>query len=127
MIIAKQNRTLKHKTLELITNVHSFNPETQNCRQCSDLLIHETFLHSTTNSFERSRRNNNPWIDEVKNELCQILSQRKQLVVIFEFDSPRHHGILEDAILEALINGKYFLPTCLRITFLIFRNSIPRR
>ena len=120
MITVQQNRALEHKTLELVTNVHSFNPETQNCRQCSDSLLHEIFLHSTTNSFERSRRNNNAWIGEVKDKLCQILSQRRQLVVIFEFDSPRHHGILENAILEALINGEYFLPACRRATFVIF-------
>jgi hypothetical protein len=46
-----------------------------------------------------------PWIDHVKSSLCEVLSERKDLVVIFEFDSPRHNGNLEDAILEALING----------------------
>ena len=40
-----------------------------------------------------------------KSNLCQTLCRRKELVVIFEFDSPRHHGNLEDAILEALFNG----------------------
>jgi hypothetical protein len=54
---------------------------------------------------ESCRANNNTWVDEIKNDLCQILYQRKQLVVIFEFDSPRHHGNLEDAILETLLNG----------------------
>ena len=29
----------------------------------------------------------------------------KQLVTIFNFDSKRHNGNLEDAILEALFNG----------------------
>lgn len=58
---------------------------------------------------ERNRsKNNNTWVDEVKNDLCQVLSTRKQLVVIFEFESQRHHGNLEDAILEALFNGLYF-------------------
>ena len=51
------------------------------------------------------RANNNAWIDEVKDDLCQVLRLRKRLIVIFEFDSQRHHGNLEDAILEALFNG----------------------
>jgi hypothetical protein len=44
----------------------------------------------------------------VKHDLCQVMCHRKQLVVIFEFDSDQHNGNLEDAILEALINGQYF-------------------
>lgn len=60
-------------------------------------------------------------MDEVKNKLCQILSQRKQLVVIFEFDSPRHHGALESAILEALINGESFLQASLRTRLVTFQ------
>jgi hypothetical protein len=58
--------------------------------------------------FEKIRANDNAWVDEVKHDLCHVLYHRKQLVVIFEFDSPRHNGNLEDAILEALLNGRYF-------------------
>lgn len=29
------------------------------------------------------------------------------MITIFKFDSTRHHGNLEDAILESLFNGKY--------------------
>jgi LEA14-like dessication related protein len=48
----------------------------------------------------------NSWIDEVKVELCRILNERKKLVTIFKFDDKRrHHGNLEDAILETLLNG----------------------
>ena len=54
---------------------------------------------------KKARAHNCPWVDEVKEMLCQVLSERAHLVVIFAFDSPRHHGNLEDAILEALING----------------------
>ncbi len=56
----------------------------------------------------------------MKNNLCKILYNRKQLVVIFEFDSERHHGNLEDAILEALINGQHFSLTRSRNTYLLF-------
>lgn len=56
---------------------------------------------------ERHRVNNNPWIDQIKDQLCSIIHQRKQLITIFKFDSERHHGNLEDAILEALFNGLY--------------------
>lgn len=48
----------------------------------------------------------NAWVDEVKADLCRVLNTRKQLVTIFKFDSKRHNGNLEDAILEALLNGK---------------------
>ncbi len=51
-------------------------------------------------------RANNTWVDDVKDELCQVLNERKQLVTIFNFNSQRHHGNLEDAILESLFNGK---------------------
>jgi len=46
--------------------------------------------------------------DEVKTDLCRVLNERKKLVTIFKFDSQRHKGNLEDAILEALLNGKSF-------------------
>ncbi|CAF1118720.1 unnamed protein product [Rotaria sordida] len=47
-------------------------------------------------------------LDEVKNNLCRVLNERKQLVTIFKFDSKRHHGNLEDAILESLFNAAKF-------------------
>ncbi len=54
-------------------------------------------------------KTDNAWVDEVKTDLCRILNERKQLVTIFKFDSKRHNGNLEDAILEALINSKFSL------------------
>lgn len=61
-------------------------------------------------SFNKVRAEN-AWVDEVKADLCRVLNERKQLVTIFKFDSKRHNGNLEDAILDALFNGKssYFL------------------
>ncbi len=50
-------------------------------------------------------RVHNPWVDEIRDELCQILNERQQLVTIFDFDNERHHGKLEEAILEAVFNG----------------------
>lgn len=47
--------------------------------------------------------------DEVKKRLCQVLFEKRHLVVIFAFDSQRHHGNLEEAILEVLINGQSFI------------------
>ncbi|CAF3075043.1 unnamed protein product, partial [Rotaria sp. Silwood2] len=47
-------------------------------------------------------------LDEVKNELCRVLNERKQLVTIFKFNSKQHHGNLEDAILESLFNAAKF-------------------
>ena len=68
--------------------------------------------------FEKARTNNCPWVDEVKRKLCEVLPQRKHLVVIFEFDDPKHRGNLEDAILEALINGSSFLHNPLQEIYL---------
>jgi len=65
------------------------------------------YLFSLLCRIEKNRGTNNTWVDEVKHNLCQVLRHRKELVVIFEFDSERHHGNLEDAILEALFNGRY--------------------
>ena len=48
-------------------------------------------------------------LHEVIDNLCRVLNEHKQLVTIFKFDSKRHHGNLEDAILESLFNGKYSL------------------
>lgn len=45
--------------------------------------------------------------DEIKDFLCRVIRQRKHLITIFKFDSERHRGNLEDAILEALFNGLY--------------------
>ena len=56
----------------------------------------------------------------MRHDLCQVLCQRKQLVVIFEFGSERHHGNLEDAILEALFNGQYCLLGRLKIYIYYF-------
>ncbi|CAF4796963.1 unnamed protein product, partial [Rotaria sp. Silwood2] len=47
-------------------------------------------------------------LDEVKNELCRVLNERKQLGTIFKFNSKQHHGNLEDAILESLFNDVKF-------------------
>lgn len=45
--------------------------------------------------------------DEIKDFLCRVVRERKHLITIFKFDSEKHRGNLEDAILEALFNGLY--------------------
>ncbi|CAF0797093.1 unnamed protein product [Didymodactylos carnosus] len=47
-------------------------------------------------------------IEEVKDDLCRILREKRMLVTIFKFDSKKHNGNLEDAILEALFNAAKF-------------------
>lgn len=42
----------------------------------------------------------------MKDRLCRVIKQRKQLITIFKFDSEKHRGNFEDAILEALFNGR---------------------
>ena len=57
--------------------------------------------------FERYRTDEtNCWIDQIqKDDLCQILDSRQDLITIFDFASRRHHGNFEEAILESLFNG----------------------
>ena len=55
-------------------------------------------------SFAKARAQN-PWVDAVREEVCRVVKEHKQLVTIFNFDSPRHHGRLEEAILEAVFDG----------------------
>ncbi len=70
--------------------------------------------------FEKSRANNNEWVDEIKYDLCQVLSDRKELVVIFEFDRQPHHGNLEDAILKVLFKGGYLSLNYMKKMYLLF-------
>jgi hypothetical protein len=58
-------------------------------------------------SFARFRISNN-WIDGIRDDLCQALNKRKQLVTIFHFGDPKHNGTLEEAILDAVFNGLLF-------------------
>ncbi|UJR12701.1 hypothetical protein I4U23_016875 [Adineta vaga] len=60
------------------------------------------------NAILMKARNDNVWIDEIKSDLCRVLNERHQLVTIFKFDSKKHNGNLEDAILEALFNAAKF-------------------
>lgn len=64
--------------------------------------------HAKTCSFSCSfakAKADNSWVDEIKDELRRTIEAKKQIVTVFKFDSKRHHGNLEDAILESLING----------------------
>ncbi|CAF3116093.1 unnamed protein product [Rotaria socialis] len=54
---------------------------------------------------EKARVDNNPWVADIKDDLCRILRSRKNMVTIFQFNSEKHHGNLEDSILEALFNA----------------------
>lgn len=56
-------------------------------------------------SFAKAQDTTNK-VDEVKEELCRALLEHKRLVTIFKFDGKKHNGNLEDAILEALLDGK---------------------
>ncbi|CAF0772753.1 unnamed protein product [Adineta ricciae] len=87
------------RAADLVANLHLFfsEKETGN-KQKSELNA----------ILEAARSEENSWVDEIKEDLCQVLYQQKQLVVIFEFENPRHHGQLEDAILEAVFNGAKF-------------------
>ncbi len=53
--------------------------------------------------------NNNTWVDEIRDELCDALTDRRSLITIFNFDKEQHHGKLEEAILEAVFKGWYYI------------------
>ncbi len=63
-------------------------------------VIQSTIFHR----FSKARVHGS-WVDAARDELCRILKERHQLVTIFNFDNERHHGKLENAILEAVFNG----------------------
>ncbi len=44
-------------------------------------------------------------MDDIRNELCAVLNERIKLVTIFDFDSERHNGNLEEAMLDAVFSG----------------------
>ncbi|CAF1005183.1 unnamed protein product [Adineta steineri] len=71
----------------------------------TDISYKEIRLNSI---LHKHRADNNVWIDQIKERLCNIMNQRRHLITIFKFDSERHHGNLEDAILEALFNAAKF-------------------
>lgn len=48
----------------------------------------------------------NPWVEGIREDLCQALTEHRQLLTIFDFDSDQHHGRLEEAILAAVFNGR---------------------
>ncbi|CAF1262466.1 unnamed protein product [Adineta steineri] len=64
------------------------------------------------NSIFAKAKLHNTWIDTIRDDLCRMLSERSQLVTIFDFDNETQHGKLEDAILEAVFNAaKYYHQT----------------
>lgn len=57
--------------------------------------------------FAKHRTNeDDSWIDQIRKEsLCEVLRRQHHLITIFELTNSRHHGNLEEAILESLFNG----------------------
>lgn len=76
---------------------------------------------------QKHRAENGSWLDQVKERLCRIVQQRRQLITIFKFDSERHHGNLEDAILEALFNGWKLIFESIFIEKFVFSDKVLRR
>ncbi|CAF0814171.1 unnamed protein product [Adineta steineri] len=100
------------RAADLVADLHLFFSQIET-NKYEIKQIYRTRLSSSNEDdlnsvFEKNKNNKNKWIDDVKDNLCQVLYERMQLVVIFEFDSHRHHGNLEEAILEALINAAKF-------------------
>jgi hypothetical protein len=56
------------------------------------------------NRFSKARAQN-PWVDNIRIELCGKLQKHLHLVTIFNFDSPQYQGRLQDSILDAVFNG----------------------
>jgi hypothetical protein len=75
--------------------------------QCELMFLINKIILSLVYRLEKNQVKNNGWIDQIKDRLFRVMRHRKKLITIFKFDSERHHGNLEDAILEALFNGLY--------------------
>lgn len=56
-------------------------------------------------SFKHYRFIDQSKVENFRDKLVQTMFDYKHLINIFEFDSPRHHGNLEEAILDALFNS----------------------
>ncbi|CAF3343708.1 unnamed protein product [Rotaria socialis] len=82
-----------------VTSTHPSRPQTGFVKGSSK----DTEVHAIL-----AKRTDIAGLDEVKNDLCRILNERRKLVTIFKFDSKRHRGNLEDAILESLFNAAKF-------------------
>ncbi|CAF1309475.1 unnamed protein product [Adineta steineri] len=96
------------RAADLVAELHNFFSEIEIDETQTKYQLSSSNKTKLDSILEQTRLNNNPWIDEVKDNLCHVLYKQKQLVVIFEFDNPRHGGNLEDAILEALLNATKF-------------------
>ncbi|CAF4941330.1 unnamed protein product, partial [Rotaria sp. Silwood1] len=57
------------------------------------------------NAIFAKARIHNPWVDDVRDDLCQRLDKCHKLITIFKFDSKLYHGKLEESILEAVFNA----------------------
>ncbi|CAF3724318.1 unnamed protein product [Adineta steineri] len=96
---------------ELINHTHVVKNETKelqfNRRRSSSFAkasLRVTEINATFAKF----RIHNPWIDDLRDDLCRLLNDRKQLITIYCFDNTRHMSKLEDAILEAVFNAAKF-------------------
>ncbi|CAF1497215.1 unnamed protein product [Adineta steineri] len=96
------------RAADLVAELHNFFSEIEIDENQTKYQVSSSNKAKLDSILEQTRINNNLWIDEVKDNLCQVLYKQKQLVAIFEFDNPRHGEKLEDAILEALLNGQLF-------------------
>ncbi|CAF3685159.1 unnamed protein product, partial [Adineta steineri] len=92
------------RAADLVAELHNFFSEIEIDENQTKYQVSSSNKAKLDSILEQTRINNNLWIDEVKDNLCQVLYKQKQLVAIFEFDNPRHGEKLEDAILEALLN-----------------------
>ena len=69
---------------------------------CLSLLA---MCHPADCRFEKARSNRCPWVEEIKWSLCKVLFERKDLVVIFEFDTSSKTRF---AFKKKMICSKYF-------------------
>jgi hypothetical protein len=67
-------------------------------------IIKQNELYNLINRFAKYRQQN-PWVDSIREMLCGKLLEHLHLVTIFNFDSKQYHGHLEESILEAVFNG----------------------
>ncbi|CAF4288157.1 unnamed protein product, partial [Rotaria sp. Silwood2] len=98
------------RAADLVAELHACytDNESGNATRPQTGLAKSSSKETEINAIFAKARTDITGLDEVKNDLCRILNERKQLVTIFKFDSKRHHGNLEDAILESLFNAAKF-------------------
>jgi hypothetical protein len=95
------------RLLLIYINILLIRKTSVNCVYCK-LFYQRLFLFVI---FEVNNRlskmdGDNRWFKEIRDELCETLRERSKLIYVYELDGEQN---LDDAILQTLFNGSFYL------------------